>query len=65
MVGQADLFVLGGLACLFDWPATVFAFVGVEVWRRFWEKRRYGNVPALPGIFLGFVAYWLWWFFIG
>ena len=34
VVGEADVLVLGGLACLFDWPATVCALVGVDVWRR-------------------------------
>ena len=57
VVGQADLLVLGGLACLFDWPATVCALAGVKVWRWYWRKWESGPVPALPGILMGFVVY--------
>lgn len=64
IVGQADLLTLGGLACLFDWPATVFALLGVEVWRSLWKWRRVESVPALPGMFLGFSIY-LFLMFIG
>jgi len=58
MVGGADLLALGGIACLFDWPATVMALVGVELWRR--VPRKSESVPALPGIFLGVGGYILW-----
>lgn len=57
LVGAADLLVLGGLACLFDWPATVCALVGVEIWRRFWKKQASCPVPALMGMLLGFTVY--------
>ena len=57
VVGQADLLVLEGLACLFDWPATVCALAGVKVWRWYWRKWKFGPVPALPGILMGFVVY--------
>jgi hypothetical protein len=66
MVGGADLLVLGGVACLFDWPATVMALGGVEIWRRWWVKQRSRphrpaeplRVPALPGMLIGIVCYW-------
>jgi hypothetical protein len=57
IVGGADLLILGGVACLFDWPATVMALFGVELMRRC--QRRSESVPALPGIFLGLAAYLL------
>ena len=57
IVGDADLLILGGVACLFDWPATVMALCGVEFLRRC--QRRSGSVPASPGIFLGLAAYLL------
>jgi phage shock protein PspC (stress-responsive transcriptional regulator) len=57
MVGEADLLILGGIACLFDWPATVMALGGIELMRHC--QRRPGSVPALPGIFLGLAAYLL------
>lgn len=59
-VGDADLLALGGLACLFDWPAPLLALVGVEVWRLWWRRARPGPVPAMPGMLLGLVAYCLW-----
>ena len=66
MVGEADLLILGGLACLFDWQATVMALVGVELWRRWRKWRQAGThyfsdgskVEALPGIWLGIICYW-------
>jgi len=63
IVGEADLLILGGIACLFDWPATVMAMVGVELWR--WGRKRWrvGVCPkfaALPGMLLGTVVYLLW-----
>jgi len=60
MVGGADLLVLGGLACLYDWPATVCALVGVEVWRMFWKKWESSPVAALPGMGFGLIVYLLW-----
>jgi hypothetical protein len=59
MVGGADLLALGGLVCLFGWPVAVMVLVGVELWRRWWKWRRPGSVPALPGMFLGLIAYLL------
>ena len=60
IVGEADLFVLGGMACLFDWPATVMALAGVELWRRRWPRKYSAPAPAIPGLFLGLCAYFLW-----
>ncbi len=60
IVGEADLLVLGGIACLFDWPATVVALLGVEVWRWGWRKRCIKSIPALPGMGLGLLAYLSW-----
>jgi hypothetical protein len=60
VVGKADLLVLGGIACLFDWPATVMAIAGIEVWRRWWRKRCTKPVPALPGMGLGLITYLFW-----
>jgi len=57
MIGEADLLILGGLACLFDWPATVFTLVGVEIWRRWWKKKLSRYMPALPGMLLGLIIY--------
>ena len=57
VVGKADLLVLGGIACLFDWPATVFALIGVELWRRC--QLRSESVPALPGMLVGVICYGL------
>lgn len=59
MIGAADLLALGGLASLFDWPASAAALVGVELWRRWWQVRQPGSVPALPGMFLGLGGYLL------
>ena len=60
IIGEADLLVLGGIACLFDWPATVMALLGVEVWRWGWRKRCIKPIPALPGMGLGLIAYLSW-----
>jgi hypothetical protein len=60
MVGRADMLVLAGVACLFGWPATVFAFVGVETWRWYWGNQKSSTVPALPGMLIGFSVYLLW-----
>ena len=56
-VGASDLLALAGLACLFDWYVPVFALLGVEGWRRWWNRRQIGKVPALPGMFLGLLVY--------
>jgi len=59
-IGASDLLALAGLACLFDWYVPVFALLGVEGWRRWWNRRQTGRVPALPGMFLGIQVYFLW-----
>jgi phage shock protein PspC (stress-responsive transcriptional regulator) len=60
IIGDADLLVLGGIACLFDWPVTVMAIVGIEVRRRWWIKQYTKPITALPGIGLGLIAYLFW-----
>ncbi|MFH1632821.1 MAG: hypothetical protein ABIG63_02270, partial [Chloroflexota bacterium] len=59
VIGRADLLAAGALAVLFPWPALIFSFVGLELWRRWWTSRRAGLVPALPGMFLGLLVYLL------
>jgi hypothetical protein len=68
LVGRADLLALGAMACLFDWPGAGLSLAGVEVWRWFWQHWPLGpdgpgdraGVPALPGMLLGMVVYFLW-----
>jgi hypothetical protein len=60
MIGPADLLALGGLACLFDWPGSIAALMGIELWRRWWGRRQTGPVPAFPGMFLGLGGYLIW-----
>lgn len=57
ILGRADLLAICGLACLFPFHAVLFALLGLEVWRRFWVNRQTGNIPALPGMFFGFLTY--------
>jgi len=57
IVGKADLLAISGLACLFPLSAVLLSLLGLEVWRRFWVQRHSGVVPALPGLFLGFLIY--------
>ena len=58
VIGKSDLLVLGGLACLFPWPAIVLVLLGVESWRRWLRWRgKSGMLPAIPGMFLGVAAY--------
>ena len=57
IIGRADLLAISGLACLFPFPAVLLALIGLEFWRRFWIRRHAGNVPALPGLFLGMLVY--------
>ena len=59
VIGRADLLAAGALAVLFPWSALIFAFVGLELWRRWWTSRHSGMVPALPGMFLGLSVYLL------
>jgi hypothetical protein len=60
IVGEADLLTLGGMACLFDWPATMLVLAGVETWRWMWRQKSANSVPALPGMLMGFSVYLLW-----
>jgi len=57
IIGRADLLAISGLACLFPLPAVLFSLFGLEVWRRLWVRRHVGNIPALPGLYLGLVVY--------
>ena len=57
IIGRADLLAIGGLACLFPFPAVLLALIGLEFWHRFWIRRHTGNVTALPGLFLGMLVY--------
>jgi hypothetical protein len=57
VIGEADLWAIGGLACLFPWSAVILSIVGVELWRRWWQHRHPGPVPALPGMLLGLLTY--------
>ena len=57
MIGRADLLAVSSLACLFPLPAVLLALLGLEMWRRFWIRRRMGLIPALPGLLLGLLAY--------
>lgn len=58
MIGKADLFAVGIIGFLFQIPAVIAALFGLELWRRWWVRRRNcGFIPAIPGLFLGLVAY--------
>ncbi len=57
IIGRADLLAVSGLACLFSLPAVLFSLLGLEVWRRFWIRRQGGDIPAIPGMFLGLLMY--------
>jgi len=57
IIGRADLLAISGMACLFPLPAMLLSLLGLELWRRFWVHRQTGNIPALPGMFLGFLIY--------
>ena len=57
MLGRADLLAVSGLACLLPLPAVLHSLVGLEMWRRFWIRRKTGLVPVLPGMLLGLLAY--------
>ena len=57
MVGRADLLAISGLACLFPLPAVLLSLLGLELWRRFWIRRKTGLIPALPGLLLGLLAF--------
>ena len=57
LIGRADLLAISGLACLLPLPAVILSLLGLEVWRRFWVRRRAGPIPALPGLLLGLLAF--------
>lgn len=57
MIGRADLLAVSGLACLLPLPAVLLSLLGLEMWRRFWIRRRMGLIPALPGLLLGTLVY--------
>jgi hypothetical protein len=57
IIGRADLFAIGGLACLFPLPAVLLALLGLEAWRRVWIRRQPGAIPALPGMLLGILVF--------
>ena len=57
LIGRADLLAISGLACLFPLPAVLLALLGLELWRRFWIRRKTGLIPALPGLLLGILFY--------
>ena len=59
IIGRADLLAISGLACLFPLPAVLLSLLGLELWRRLWVRRQQGNIPALPGLLLGLIAYLL------
>jgi hypothetical protein len=59
IIGRADLLAISGLACLFPLPAVLLSLFGLEVWRRFWVRRQRGDIPALPGLLIGLIAYLL------
>lgn len=59
IIGRADLLAISGLACLFPLPAVLLSLFGLELWRRFWVRRQHGDIPALPGLFIGLIAYLL------
>jgi hypothetical protein len=59
IIGRADLLAISGLACLLPLTAVLLALIGLEVWRRFWVRRRAGSIPALPGLLLGILLFFL------
>ena len=59
IIGRADLLAISGLACLFPLPAVLLSLLGLELWRRLWVRRQRGDIPALPGLLLGLIAYLL------
>jgi len=64
LIGRADLLAIGGLACLLPLHAVLLSLLGLEVWRRFWNRRQRGSIPALPGLLLGVVLHLLSRFFL-
>ena len=54
MVGRADLLAISGLAFLFPLSTVLLSLLGLELWRRFWIRRKTGLIPVLPGLLLGF-----------
>ncbi|MDL1944595.1 hypothetical protein FBQ99_19880 [Chloroflexi bacterium CFX2] len=59
LIGRADLLAVSGLACLFPLPAVLLSLFGLELWRRIWIRRQTGSIPAIPGLLLGLLAFFL------
>lgn len=59
IIGRADLLALGGLACLLPLPAVLLALFGLDVWRRIWIRKHIGAIPALPGLLLGILIFFV------
>jgi hypothetical protein len=59
MIGRADLLAIAGLACLLPLYAVLLALIGLELWRRIWLRRQVGAIPALPGLLLGLLVFFL------
>lgn len=59
LIGRADLLAISGLACLFPLPAMILSLLGLEVWRKFWVRKQAGPIPALPGMLLGLLVFFL------
>ena len=59
LLGRADLLAISGLACLLPLSAVLLALIGLEIWRRLWVRRRAGSIPALPGLLLGILLFFL------
>ena len=63
LIGRSDMLALASIACLYPWPATIAAILGVEVWRRRYKRRDRKSAdepvgfPALPGMFMGLAFY--------
>ncbi len=57
LIGRADLLAMAGIACLFPLSATLLSLLGLEVWHRFWSRKRVGPIPALPGLLIGLMSF--------
>lgn len=57
IIGRADLFAIGSLACLLPFTAVIFSLLGLEFWRRVWIRRQAGPIPAIPGLLLGLITF--------
>lgn len=59
IIGRADLLAISGLACLFPLSGVLLSLLGLELWRRLWTCRQTSHIPALPGLFLGLIGYYV------